>query len=104
KHANLFPHETRLLWLNDFTRLEIILAHCSRSAQGAGPLHYDQLLQDLGLLAFTLPQVAICMPTKTPRGQELPWEQHVANQALHQRRLRIEQVHSSVKRCRIVKD
>jgi hypothetical protein len=27
-----------------------------------------------------------------------------ANQALHQRRLRIEHVNSSVKRCRIVKD
>jgi hypothetical protein len=35
-------HGTRLLWLNDFTRLAIILAHCSRSAQGAGPFHYDQ--------------------------------------------------------------
>ena len=64
----------------------------------------SRLLQDLGFLAFTLPQVAILMPTKKPRGQELTWEQHVANQALHQRRLRIEHVHSSVKRCRIVKD
>ena len=27
KHTNLFPHETRLLWLNDCTRLAIILAH-----------------------------------------------------------------------------
>src|SRR6516164_2619192 len=34
-------HRTRLLWLNGFTGLEIILAHCSRSAQGAGPFHYD---------------------------------------------------------------
>ena len=64
----------------------------------------SQLLQDLGFLAFTLPQVEILMPTKKPRGQKLTWEQHVANQALHQRRLRIEHVHSSVKRCRIVKD
>jgi hypothetical protein len=64
----------------------------------------SRLLQDLGFLAFTLPQVEILMPTKTPRGQELTWEQHVANQALRQRRLRIEQVNSSVKRCRIVKD
>jgi len=38
------------------------------------------------------------------RGQELTLEQHVANQALTQRRLRIEHVNSSVKRCRIVKD
>src|SRR6266508_2206001 len=64
----------------------------------------SRLLQDLGFLAFTLPQVAILMPTKKPRGQELPWEQQLANQALHHRRLRIEHVNSSVKRCRIVKD
>jgi DDE superfamily endonuclease len=62
------------------------------------------LLQDLGFLAFTLPQVEICMPTKKPRGPELTWEQHMANQALHQRRLRSEPGHRSVKRCRIVKD
>jgi len=62
------------------------------------------LLQDLGFLAFTLPQVEILMPTKKPYGQELTLEQHVANQALTQRRLRIEHVNSSVKRCRIVKD
>jgi hypothetical protein len=62
------------------------------------------LLQDLGFLAFTLPQVDILMPTKKPRGEELTREQHMGNQALHQRRLRIEHVNSSVKRCRIVKD
>jgi len=44
------------------------------------------------------------MPTKKPRGQELTREQQRANQALHSRRLRIEHVNSSVKRCRIVKD
>src|SRR5262249_29357515 len=62
------------------------------------------LLQDLGFLSFTLPQVEILMPTKKPRGQELTVEQHLTNQALHSRRLRIEHVNSSVKRCRIVKD
>src|SRR4029434_10635240 len=62
------------------------------------------LLQDLGFLSFMLPQVEILMPTKKPRGAELTLEQHLANQALHQRRLRIEHVNSSVKRCRIVKD
>jgi hypothetical protein len=61
-------------------------------------------LQDLGFLAFTLPQGEICMPTKTPRGQELPLEEQLAHHALHARRLRIEHVHSSVKRCRLVKD
>ena len=62
------------------------------------------LLQDLGFLAFTLLQVEILMPTKKPRGQELTPEQQLANQALHHRRLRIEPVNSSVKRCRVVKD
>ena len=62
------------------------------------------MLQDLGFLAFTLPEVAILMPTKKPRGQELTREQPWANQGLNQRRLRIEHVNSSVKRCRIVKD
>ena len=61
-------------------------------------------MQDLGFLAFTLPEVESLMPTKKPRGQALPLEQQRANQALHYRRLRIEQVHSSVKRCRVVKD
>ena len=64
----------------------------------------SRLLQDLGFLAFTLPQVEMLMPTKKPCGEELTLAQHVANQALHQRRLRIEHVNSSVKRCRIVKD
>jgi DDE superfamily endonuclease len=64
----------------------------------------SRLLQDLGFLAFTLPQVAILMPTKKPRGEDLTREQQWANQELNQRRLRIEHVKSSVKRCRIVKD
>jgi hypothetical protein len=58
----------------------------------------------LGFLAFTLPQVEILMPTKKLPGQELTRGQQRANQALHQRRLRIEHVKSRVKRCRIVKD
>jgi hypothetical protein len=58
-------------------------------------------LQDLGFLAFTLPQVEILMPTKQPRGQELTLEQQAANQALTYRRLRIEHVNSRVKRCRL---
>jgi hypothetical protein len=44
------------------------------------------------------------MPTRKPRGQELTLEEKLANQALYYRRLRIEHVNSSVKRCRIVKD
>ena len=62
------------------------------------------MLQDLVFLAFTLPQVKILMPTKKPRSEEFTREQQRANQALNQRRLRIEHVNNSVKRCRIVKD
>jgi hypothetical protein len=62
------------------------------------------LLQDLGFLGFTLPGVEILMPTKKPRGGELTVEQQLDNEVLHKRRLRIEHVNSSVKRCRIVKD
>jgi hypothetical protein len=81
-------------------------AHDKRIADAAPyPLPAgSQLLQDLGFLAFTLPHVEILMPTKKPPGQELSLEQQLANQALHHRRLRIEHVNSSVKRCRIVKD
>ena len=61
-------------------------------------------MQDLGFLSFTLPQVESLMPMKKPRGEELSLEQQRANQELNQRRLRIEHVNSSVKRCRIVKD
>jgi len=64
----------------------------------------SQLLQDLGFWAFTLPQVEILMPTKKPRGQELTRAQKATNQGLARRRVRIEHVNSSVKRCRIVKD
>ena len=62
------------------------------------------MLQDLGFAAFTLPGVEILMPKKKPRGQLLTPDQQRANQSLHERRLRIEHVNSSIKRCRIVKD
>jgi hypothetical protein len=62
------------------------------------------LLQDLGFMAFTLPEVEILMPTRKPPGADLPVAQQRANQALNSRRLRIEHVNSSVKRCRVVKD
>jgi hypothetical protein len=44
------------------------------------------LLQDLGFLACTLPQVEILMPTKKARGEELAREHQLANQALPHRR------------------
>jgi hypothetical protein len=64
----------------------------------------SRLLQDLGFLAFTLDQVEIIMPTKKPRGRALTRAQKAGNRRIARRRVRIEHVHSSVKRCRIVHD
>jgi hypothetical protein len=64
----------------------------------------SQLLQDLGFLAFTLDGVRCITPFKKPRGGSLTDEQKAFNQQLARRRVRIEHVNSSVKRCRIMKD
>jgi hypothetical protein len=64
----------------------------------------SRLLQDLGFLAFTLEQVEIIMPTRKPRGRALTRKQKAANRRIASRRVRIEHVNSSVKRCRIVHD
>ena len=72
---------------------DLRIAEATSSPLPAG----SRLLQDLGFLAFTLPQVEILMPTKKPRGQELSLEEQRANTALHQRRLHIEHVKSSVR-------
>jgi hypothetical protein len=64
----------------------------------------SRLLQDLGFLAFTLPQVEVIMPTKKPRGRALTRAQKAVNRRLARRRVRIEHVNSRVKRCRIVHD
>ena len=64
----------------------------------------SRLLQDLGFLAFTLDQVEIIMPTRKPRGRALTRAQKAVNRRIARRRVRIEHVNSSVKRCRIVHD
>jgi DDE superfamily endonuclease len=64
----------------------------------------SRLLQDLGFLAFTLDHVETMMPTKKPRGRALTRVQKAANRRVARRRVRIEQVNSRVKRCRIVHD
>jgi hypothetical protein len=64
----------------------------------------SQLLQDLGCLAFTLDQVEVIMPTRKPRGRGLIRAQKATNRRIARRRVRLEHVHSSVKRCRIVRD
>jgi len=62
----------------------------------------SRLLQDVGVLALTLPRVEVIRPTKKPRGRPLTRAQKAANRRIARRRVRIEHVNSSVKRCRIV--
>jgi DDE superfamily endonuclease len=64
----------------------------------------SRLLQDLGFLAFTLPHLDIIMPTRKPRGRPLTRVQKAAKRRIACRRVCIEHVNSSVKRCRIVHD
>jgi hypothetical protein len=64
----------------------------------------SQLLQDSGFQAFTLDGVDILQPTKKPRGHELTRVQKARNRKLARRRVRIEHVNSSVKRCRMLKE
>jgi hypothetical protein len=62
----------------------------------------SRLRHDLGVLALTLPQVAVLMPTKKPRRRALPGAQKATNRRMARRRVRIEPVNGRVKRCRIV--
>jgi hypothetical protein len=64
----------------------------------------SSLLQDLGFLGFTLDGVLIEMPIKKPKKRALTDEQKRANRARARRRVAIEHVNSSVKRCRTLKD
>jgi hypothetical protein len=64
----------------------------------------SELLQDLGFVGFRLDGVVITQPHKKPRGQELTDEQKAENRAIARRRVRIEHIICSIKRCRIVKD
>jgi len=64
----------------------------------------SQLLQDLGFQAFTLDGVEVIQPTKKPRGHKLTRAQKAGNRKVARRRVRIEHVNSSVKRCRMLKE
>jgi hypothetical protein len=64
----------------------------------------SELLQDLGFQGFTLDGVQITQPYKKPRGKELTDEQKAENKSISHRRVRIEHIICSVKRCRIVKE
>jgi hypothetical protein len=64
----------------------------------------SELLQDLGFQGFTLDGVQITQPHKKPRGKELTEAQKAENKSISHRRVRIEHIICSVKRCRIVKE
>jgi len=63
-----------------------------------------RLWQGLGVLACTLPQGEIRMPTTKPRGRERTLEQPRATPARHERRWRMAHGHRRVKRCCVVTD
>ena len=64
----------------------------------------SELLQDLGFVGFTLTGIVITQPHKKLRGRELTEQQKAENRAIAQRRVLIEHIICSIKRCRIVKD
>jgi DDE superfamily endonuclease len=80
--------------------------HDKRSADTAPyPLPAgSQLRQDVGFQALTRDGVDIIQPTKTPRGQELTRAQKARHRRLARRRVRLEHVNSSVRRCRMLQE
>jgi hypothetical protein len=64
----------------------------------------SELLQDLGFQGFTLDGIQITQPHKKPRGKELTDAQKAENKRISHRRVRVEHIICSVKRCRIVKE
>src|SRR5262245_10695225 len=69
--VHLVLHWTCLLWLYGFTDRELIVAHCSRSAQGAGPFHYDLLL---ALLVWRLVERTLRVYVETTGNPLTGWE------------------------------
>jgi len=61
-------------------------------------------LQDLGCPGCTRAGVEILQPMQKPRGPELPPTPKADKRELARRRVRLEQVHSRVKRCRMLKE
>lgn len=64
----------------------------------------SELLQDLGFIGFSLEGIQITQPHKKPRGGSLTEEQKAENRLIAHRRVRIEHIISSIKRCRLIKD
>jgi hypothetical protein len=69
------------------------------------PLPKDsELLDDLGFLGYELAGVQHTRPFRKPKGGQLTVEQKDHNRQVAQRRVVIEHILSSIKRCRILKD
>jgi hypothetical protein len=64
----------------------------------------SELLQDLGFQGFGLDAITITQPHKKPRKKELTAEQKAENATIAHRRVRIEHIICSIKRCRILKE
>jgi hypothetical protein len=64
----------------------------------------SELLQDLGFQGYTLDGVQITQPHKKPRGKPLTDKQKEENKAISRRRVRVEHIINSIKRCRILKE
>src|SRR4051794_37579973 len=88
---------------------------CSSSCSSATPLAAASMTSGLPNRIPYRPEAGCCRISASwpspfprwrsscrPRNHQLPRAQQRANQALHSRRLRIEHVNSSVKRCRVV--
>jgi hypothetical protein len=61
-------------------------------------------VEDLGFLGYDLPGVRHTRPIKKPKRCRLTAAQKAFNRRVARRRIPIEHVISSIKRCRIVKD
>jgi len=69
------------------------------------PLPHDsELLDDLGFLGYELADIQHTRPVRKPKGGELTVDQKEHNRQLARRRVVIEHILSSIKRCRFLKD
>jgi DDE superfamily endonuclease len=64
----------------------------------------SELLDDLGFVGYALPEVKHTRPLRKPKGGQLTDEQRAHNRHVARRRVVIEHIICSIKRCRIVKD
>jgi len=103
KNVLLIDQSKRIVFLSDTTAGK---THDKKIADATPyPLPTGStLLQDLGFQGFSLEGVQIIMPAKKPRGGQLTLEQKESNREISRRRVSIEHVNSSVKRCRVIKD